>query len=431
MPCLVQFEFNFDAKMADTAQEALEPSSRDPDKTSDVPPPSYSDVEKYLSNLLQNMQHEGEHYTIGLNSEVLSSLKYGLPLDSRSVVDASDASHSSKSFTRGLMLGQLSVIIIIVIFVKFFIFSEAGPTSSAKKRVQPKITGFGSATYQKERKGSDETCQNVINSILEKTYYDVDNHQPESLDWFNVLLAQFIMQIRREALIKDNIYHSLDEAFNRSSLAEYTDKINITEVNIGNDFPILSNCRIINSNGRIEAKIDVDVSDTLTLAAETSFLINSPKPMTASLPVQLKVSVVRFSGCLTLSLVSLSNNVAASNDESKMTESQRQQELLSRIHEISEIDSPDVSGEERKTAIIFSFAPDFRLEFDIKSLIGSKAKLEDMPRIRSIIENALRKWLIDRYIEPRFHVIKIQSIWGSRKEQNDESTPEIAVNPHK
>lgn len=413
--------------MTDSTKGILESSSVIPKKTSDVPPPTYSDVEKYLSSLLQNMQRE-EPYTLSLNPNVLSNLKSGLPSGSKDVVTYTPAvDHSSKSFTRGFMLGQLSVIIIIVIFIRFFIFSEAEPANSDKKRVHPKISGFGSVTYQKEIKGLGDTFQNIINSILEKTYYDVDNHQPESLDWFNVLLAQFIMQVRREALIKDNIYHSLDKAFNDSSLAEYTDKINITEVNIGNDFPILSNCRIINSNGRIQAKIDVDVSDTLTLAAETSFLINSPKPMTASLPVQLKVSIVRFSGCLTLSLVSISDNSILPKDKVKLTQAEKQQELLSQIHEISEIDSAGVSSEERKTAVIFSFAPDFRLEFDIKSLIGSKAKLEDMPRIRSIIENALRKWLIDRYIEPRFHLIRIPGMWSSQKKKKSEATPEKAT----
>ncbi|KAF6010212.1 hypothetical protein HII12_002918 [Brettanomyces bruxellensis] len=393
--------------MTDSTKRILESSSVIPKKTSDVPPPTYSDVEKYLSSLLQNMQRE-EPYTLSLNPNVLSNLKSGLPSGSKDVVTYTPAvDHSSKSFTRGFMLGQLSVIIIIVIFIRFFIFSEAEPANSDKKRVHPKISGFG--------------------SYIGKTYYDVDNHQPESLDWFNVLLAQFIMQVRREALIKDNIYHSLDKAFNDSSLAEYTDKINITEVNIGNDFPILSNCRIINSNGRIQAKIDVDVSDTLTLAAETSFLINSPKPMTASLPVQLKVSIVRFSGCLTLSLVSISDNSILPKDKVKLTQAEKQQELLSQIHEISEIDSAGVSSEERKTAVIFSFAPDFRLEFDIKSLIGSKAKLEDMPRIRSIIENALRKWLIDRYIQPRFHLIRIPGIWSSQKKKKSEATPEKAT----
>ena len=35
--------------------------------------------------------------------------------------------------------------------------------------------------------------------ILAKTYYDVHAHPPESLDWFNVLVAQTLAQLRADA----------------------------------------------------------------------------------------------------------------------------------------------------------------------------------------------------------------------------------------
>ena len=54
---------------------------------------------------------------------------------------------------------------------------------------------------------------------------------------------------------------------------------------------------------RLEAKIDVDLSDTLTLGIATKLLLNQPRPLTAVLPVSLTVSIVRFSGCLTVSLI--------------------------------------------------------------------------------------------------------------------------------
>ena len=53
---------------------------------------------------------------------------------------------------------------------------------------------------------------------------------------------------------------------------------------------------------RLEAKIDVDLSDTLTLGIATKLLLNQPRPLTV-LPVSLTVSIVRFSGCLTVSLI--------------------------------------------------------------------------------------------------------------------------------
>ncbi|QPG75198.1 hypothetical protein FOA43_002548 [Brettanomyces nanus] len=331
-----------------------------------------------------------------------------------------------RGFTQGFMLGQLSVIVIITIFIRFFVFAEAAPANPGKKHRVPKITGLGSRIQQSKQEANGENEENVVHSILEKTYYSVDTHSAESLDWFNVLLAQFIMQIRREALSNDKIYHSLDRAFNRSSLADYTDKINITEVNIGDDFPIFSNCRIRNTDGRLQAKIDVDVSDTLTIAAETSFLINTPKPMTASLPVRISVSIVRFSGCLTVSLVSISPPSKDSKDPAKMTEEEKIHDMISRVHDINDSDPKGVPSGDTKTALMFSFAPDFRLEFEIKSLIGSKAKLEDMPRVGSIVENILRKWFIDRCIDPKFQTMKIPSVWSAKEPEKQEDEGESA-----
>lgn len=71
---------------------------------------------------------------------------------------------------------------------------------------------------------------------------------------------------------------------------------------------------------------------------------------------------------------------------------------------------------------MFSFSPDFRLEFETKSLIGSRAKLENIPRISSILENIIRKWFIERCIEPRFQLIKLPSMWP-RKKNTRESVP--------
>lgn len=85
-----------------------------------------------------------------------------------------------------------------------------------------------------------------IDAILEKTYYNVETHPSESLDWFNVLIAQTIQQFREEAWQKDNIVNSLNSFIERKAheLPSYVDGIKITELDIGDDFPIFSNCRI-------------------------------------------------------------------------------------------------------------------------------------------------------------------------------------------
>ena len=137
-------------------------------------------------------------------------------------------------------------------------------------------------------------------TILSKTYYNVNSHQPESLDWFNVLIAQTIAQFRDDARTDNAILTSLDSVLNGPNKPGFVDTIRVTEVNLGEDFPIFSNCRVCPVEGtdgqKLQARMDVDLSDVITLGIETKLLLNYPKPLVAVLPVALAVSVVRFSG---------------------------------------------------------------------------------------------------------------------------------------
>lgn len=314
------------------------------------------------------------------------------------------------SFTQGLLLGQLSVLLVIAAFIKFFIFSDSKATDSIKKSnlMKSELNNNNNSAGANANAASNNSNSNkisakagnsndlssenkdvLINSILEKTYYNVETHSPETLDWFNVLVAQTINQFRQEALNSDNIINSLNEFLVKSELPDYLDKIKITELDIGDDFPIFSNCRIMKNklNNNLQAKIDVDLSDTLTLGIETNLLLNTPKPLFASLPIQLSVSIVRFSACLTVSLISIGegNNEILNDDQG------------------------------HGTALMFSFSPDFRLNFNIKSLIGARSKLENIPKIGNLIENQLKRWFVERCVEPRYQIVRMPSLWPRKK----------------
>lgn len=337
----------------------------------------------------------------------------------------SASSHTNWSFTQGLIVGQMSVIVVIAIFIKFFVFAESTHTTSTASSSSKVASGI---IVKREKHSSDisgeddevdpaQSARAKLSQILEKTYYDVDNHAPETLDWFNVLIAQTISQLRTEALLLDNIYHSLNEFLSLLDMPDYIDTVRTTEIDIGDDFPIFSNCRIKHSKdgtGRLEAKIDVDLSDTLTLGIETKLLLNHPRPLTAVLPVQLSVSIIRFSGCLTVSLINTNDAEfvdLSQKEESDMAQSSSTNSASSDRTNKSK-KSPDASP---GTALMFSFAPDYRLEFVVNSLIGSRAKLQDVPKISSLIESKLRAWFTERCIEPRFQVVKLPSIWPRRK----------------
>ncbi|KAL3235144.1 Maintenance of mitochondrial morphology protein 1 [Nakaseomyces bracarensis] len=317
------------------------------------------------------------------------------------------------SFSQGLIIGQISVVLFLVFFVKFFIFTDAShkmenplPAKVSKRRNSKLET-----LLSKERRASsvvhDRNSDIIegseqLDSILEKTYYNVDTHAPESLDWFNVLIAQMIQQFREEAWQKDNILKSLDGFLKKKSedIPDYLDNISITEIDIGEDFPIFSNCRIQyvpnSSNRKLEAKIDIDLNDKITLGISTRLLLNYPKPRTAALPIELAVSMVRFQACLTVSLIT-AEEFAISSDEKSAEEHDKNAYFL-----------------------VFSFAPDYKIDFDIKSLIGARSKLENIPKISNVIEYTIKKWFAERCVEPRFQFVKLPSMWPRSQNTREE-----------
>lgn len=338
----------------------------------------------------------------------------------------------SLSFTQGLILGQLSVVLVLSAFIKFFIFgdppspdataslraSERRSRTLAHKRSLLSLRSANNRQGQTLNRKKSTVLRNppalTIGSILSKTYYNVDSHQPESLDWFNVLVAQTIAQFRSDAQHDDAILNSLTKTLNGTSRPDFVDEIRVTELSLGEDFPILSNCRIIPvdedglsiGNGkkfdpvtaardgtRLQARMDVDLSDMLTLAVETKLLLNYPKKLSAVLPVALAVSVVRFSGTLSISFI------------------------------------PSNSSQSTPTMMRFNFLDDYRLDFSIRSLLGSRSRLQDVPKIAQLVEARLHRWFDERAVEPRFQEIALPSLWPRKKNTRgpDDSIVEAPV----
>ncbi|KAI0480800.1 mitochondrial outer membrane protein MMM1 [Xylariaceae sp. FL0804] len=324
------------------------------------------------------------------------------------------------SFTQGLIVGQLSVVLLIAAFIKYFIFGEApsaevtATTRATERRSRtlahrqslltlrtPNARQPESRTLSKKKSSILRNPPALtIGSILNKTYYNVDSHQPESLDWFNVLVAQTIAQFRSDAQHDDAILASLTQALNGTSRPDFLDEIKVTELTLGEDFPIFSNCRVIPvdedglsldavpgaygarakmDGSRLQARMDVDLSDMITLALETKMLLNYPRRLTAVLPVALAVSVVRFSGTLSISFI------------------------------------PSNPSQSTPTMMTFSFLDDYRLDFSVRSLVGSRSRLQDVPKIAQLVEARLHRWFDERAVEPRFQEIALPSLWPRKK----------------
>ena len=335
----------------------------------------------------------------------------------------------SLTFTQGFFLGQISVVLLIGAFIKFFIFGEAPPpptrpSSRAPKHVRtPSLHSFASSQNSPPQSLRNKSSANVLKpvrtnatetaSILRKTYYQIPNrgqgknshstHQPESLDWFNVLIAQTIAQYRQTAYnLRDgnpdgppSVLTSLETAINEpDKRPSFVDQIKITEISMGEEFPIFSNVRVVAveddataavTGGRLQALVDVDLSDdNLTLAIETSLILNYPKPFSAILPVALSVSVERFSGTLSISFVPATEEPTESN-------------------------APPTG--KPKTNLAFSFLPDYRLDLSVRSLIGSRSRLQDIPKIAQLVEARAQAWFEERVVEPRVQVVPLPGLW--------------------
>lgn len=63
----------------------------------------------------------------------------------------------------------------------------------------------------------------------------------------------------------------------------------------------------------------------------------------------------------------------------------------------------------------FNFLDDYRLDFSIRSLLGSRSRLQDVPKIAQLIEASLHRWFDERCVEPRFQEIALPSMWPRKK----------------
>lgn len=407
------------------------------------------DNETYFKELLSKLitDLENLNQTVTEENNFLLQAQIPKPQVSQLSIPTTQTTNTAWPFIQGLIIGQLSIVVLLIFFIKFFIFAESGdkdnnppiPQNTAPFRRKTSVndtkaenltttltnslSSFSTILKRggtevrtisdgdnnnQDSENSERSVQ--INKILSKTSYDVNLHKSESLDWFNVLIAQIIEQFREEAVNKNNILTSLNNFFTNSltSLPSYLDTVKVTELDIGNNFPIFSNCRIENEKQQLEAKIDIDLKDRVALGIETKLLLNYPKKAFASLPISLTVAVVKFHGSLTVSLTRADDFIHPPDDEN-----------TNQVKK--EIQGKDGNG----YFLIFSFSPEYILEFETSSLIGARSKLENIPKIASLIEYQIKVWFVERCVEPRFQFVKLPSIWprskNVREEKNESS----------
>lgn len=141
--------------------------------------------------------------------------------------------------------------------------------------------------------------------------------------------------------------------------------------------------------------MDVDLTDIITLGIETTLHLNYPKPSFAVLPVSLSVSLVNFAASLSISFVPRPS-LPVTGTESPTT-----------------------------TALTFTFAPDFSFDLSVRSLVGARSRLQDIPKIAQLVESRVRLWFVERCVQPRYQQVVLPNFWPSRAKEGSQAHDEM------
>ncbi|KAJ2520779.1 ERMES complex subunit mmm1 [Coemansia sp. RSA 1939] len=311
------------------------------------------------------------------------------------------------TFMHGFILGQFSMLVLLVMAIKYVLFEEpmgkasthaqsrtgaqprqratagapgtATPTEEADmEQAMVQKGGFGLSKFtffsrkQKEIKPSDaaEELAKIKKEILSRTAYDLVTHAPESCDWLTVFLAQVIAKFRQDAEKHDRLVRVISEALNGELRPSVIDSIRITQFSLGSDFLRITSARMAPSAGSLgmHAELDLELHDELTLGFSTRVLVNWPRQLVAALPVTMVVSMVKFVGTA-----------------------------------VVEFDCDSL-----EPSITVSIMPNYVLEFDIQTLIGSKAKVQNLPMLTSVISRKLEATFAKELVMPNKKRMKIK-----------------------
>ncbi|TFK41015.1 maintenance of mitochondrial morphology protein 1 [Crucibulum laeve] len=255
------------------------------------------------------------------------------------------------TFTQGLVLGQLSILVLLGLILKYlFLDSTQYPfeTSSYHPRVDSDLS-------LRKRKAESSTQPDPIPS-----------EDAESAQWFNALLRQVVDVYRSK--LRDDLSgvdgdevarKRIEDYANKIRPAGFVDRITINSVDLGLSAPMLYNARVKKNSSNIPSEIEFDASymDTLSLSLSTSYLFNYPMASFARLPISLTVSLSQFKS--SISIISPPANSSAS-------------------------------------VLTFSISPNFTLDLTTTSLMGSRAKLANVPKLHELIQHQVRRVLATR-----------------------------------
>lgn len=348
------------------------------------------------------------------------------------------------TFTQGFIAGQLTFIVVALIVIRYVIFEDSSrqaaphakrgartlPKREASKREKggnPSSSGASIKDAERQRPPPRSAANRqldvgaIMADIMSKVHYEMDSHASESIDWINIIAAQAVagyrqdilaggwtadagvgaerrskegrvpqsdpdMPTREERTARDWMEDILNSRTTGRGMS-FLDPIQVTHVDFGESYPIFSNAKVrpADDMGRMRIEVDIDYSDCVSLAIETKLLINVPRPRFAVLPISLGLNLERFSGTLAIELFS-------STPSTVLPQSQMQPPPRSR-HEVH-----------------ISLHPDFELDASATSLVGSRAKLQDVPKIEQLLVGRVRSFIHDRFVWPKYWSLTLPNL---------------------
>ena len=289
----------------------------------------------------------------------------------------------NKEFIKGFIAGQAILLLLIFLILRVLLFRNSDETKQELKRrlnkriVAPKPK---SLTAQQRR-----TLDSVI---LSKIDYDPTQHPFETCGWLNVLVAEALLSMRCDSVLLSRTMRVLDGLLNKD-VSGILGPVSITELSLGDEYPVFRNARV-RMKDPVDLRIQLDFAydDQITLGVETQMLVNWPKPCFASLPISLGLSLVKFSGTLVVE------------------------------YEVEPLISADPQSPQphaHATYICVSIWDDFVLDFEVRSLLGHRTKVKDLPKLTSLLVNRLRAVFVEEIVWPskkRFRIPSGDTIFG-------------------
>ncbi|PPQ89589.1 hypothetical protein CVT25_012334 [Psilocybe cyanescens] len=263
------------------------------------------------------------------------------------------------TFTQGLIIGQLSILILLGMILKYlFLESSQDPLRTASYHQQVDNDAFlRQRTFQ-----------------ARKTPSGHDPEASESTEWFNTILQQArnlpkvdrVVSVYRSKL-RDDVEGIEGDEIARKRIETYAnsirpvgfvDHITIHSVNLGSSAPSLYNARTHQvQEGTPTIEFDASYTDTISLSLSTTYLFNYPTASFARLPISLTISLSQFKSSICV-------RPPATTDISPM--------------------------------FTFMISPNFVLDLTTTSLMGSRAKLANVPKLHELIQHQVRRVLAAR-----------------------------------